>query len=72
MAEKEENRQGLEESFKKLEEMIKEMEKEDIPLEESFKLYSEGMSLLKHCNEEIDRVEKKVLSLNDKGETDEF
>ena len=69
---KEENKAGLEENFKKLEEMIKKLEDDTLPLEESFKLYSEGMSLLNCCNEEIDRVEKKVLSLNDKGETDEF
>ena len=72
MAEKEEKKLSLEESFGKLEEMIKKMEDDELPLEESFKIYSEGMSLLKNCNDEIDRVEKKVLSLNDKGETDEF
>ncbi len=69
---KEEKKATLEENFKKLEEMIKKMEDDELPLEESFKLYSEGMGILKKCNEEIDRVEKKVLSLNDKGETDEF
>ena len=72
MAEKEETKNGLEDNFKKLEEMIEKMEDDELPLEESFKLYSEGMGILKKCNEEIDRVEKKVLSLNDKGETDEF
>ena len=72
MAEKEEKKLSLEENFGKLEEMIKKMEDDELPLEESFKIYSEGMSLLKNCNDEIDRVEKKVLSLNDKGETDEF
>ena len=27
---------------------------------------------LKECNEEIDRIEKKVLLLNESGETNEF
>ncbi|MCR5119207.1 MAG: exodeoxyribonuclease VII small subunit [Lachnospiraceae bacterium] len=72
MAEKEEKKLSLEENFKKLEDMIKKMEDDELPLEESFKLYSEGMTILKSCNDEIDRVEKQVLSLNDKGETDEF
>ena len=72
MADKEEKKPTLEENFKKLEEMINKMEDDELPLEETFKLYSEGMTILKNCNEEIDRVEKKVLSLNDKGETDEF
>ena len=72
MAEKEEKKLSLEENFKKLEDMIKKMEDDELPLEESFKHYSEGMTILKSCNDEIDRVEKQVLSLNDKGETDEF
>lgn len=72
MADKEEKKTSLEDNFKKLEEMIEKMEDDELPLEESFKLYSEGMTILKNCNEEIDRVEKKVLCLNDKGETDEF
>ena len=72
MADNEEKKVSLEDNFKKLEEMINRMEDDELPLEESFKLYSEGMTILKNCNEEIDRVEKKVLSLNDKGETDEF
>ena len=68
----EENTVTIEDSFEELKSIIEKMNSDDCKLEESFKLYSEGMSLLKHCNEEIDRVEKKVLSLNDKGETDEF
>ena len=72
MADNEEKKTSLEENFKILEEMINKMEDDDLPLEESFRLYSEGMAILKNCNDQIDRVEKKVLSLNDKGETDEF
>ena len=45
---------------------------EDIPLEQSFELYKEGMELLKKCNEKIERVEKQVLIMNEKGELDEF
>ena len=48
------------------------LEQEDISLEESFAEYQKGMELLRKCNEAIDKVEKKVLVLNEKGETDEF
>ena len=48
------------------------LEQEDISLEESFQLYKSGMELLKKCNQSIDMVEKKVLVLNENGETDEF
>lgn len=64
--------QTLDQSFEKLEEMIGKLEQEDIPLEESFKLYKEGMKLIKACNDKIDKVEKEVLKLNENGELDEF
>lgn len=64
--------QTLDQSFEKLEEMIGKLEQEDISLEESFKLYKEGMKLIKACNDKIDKVEKEVLKLNENGELDEF
>ena len=57
----------LEEKFAKLDDTVKKMEQEDITLDESFRIYKEGMELLKECNEEIDRVEKQVLVINAKG-----
>ena len=62
----------LEESFEVLEELISRLEAEDITLEESFQVYREGMEILKDCNGRIDRVEKKVLKMNEDGQTDEF
>lgn len=62
----------LEESFEKLDGMLKELESPDISLEESFQVYEEGMKLLKQCNEIIDRVEKKVLKLNANGELEDL
>ena len=70
--EQEEKISTLEENFEKLEELISRMENKEIGLEESFQLYEQGMKLLKQCNEQIDRVEKKVQILNQNGETDEF
>ncbi len=64
--------QTLEQVFDKLEETIGKLEQEDIPLEESFKLFKEGMKLIKSCNDRIDKVEKEVLKLNENGELDEF
>lgn len=61
----------LEENFIKLEETIAQLESEDISLEEAFQAYSQGMELLKSCNEQIDRVEKKVIVLSQNGEEQE-
>ena len=57
----------LEEMLVLLDEHVKKMESEDISLEESFHTYEEGMKLLKECNSKIDRVEKKVMQLDDDG-----
>ena len=63
---------NLEEAFLQLNQTIENLEREDISLEDSFAEYQKGMELLKQCNDAIDKVEKKVLVLNEKGETDEF
>ena len=58
--------------FGHLEEVIGKLEGEDVNLEESFRLYQEGMTLLNRCNSAIDRVEKKVLILDENGDTHQF
>ncbi len=63
---------SLEESFMQIEEVIAHLETEEITLEESFQEYNRGMKLLQYCNEAIDRVEKKVLQINENGGLDEF
>ena len=67
-----EKKQSLEEMFAQLEGVIAEMEEDGISLEHSFELYDKGMGLLKECSKSIDEVEKKVLILDEDGETHEF
>ena len=62
----------LEEMFTQLESVIKTMEQGDVSLEETFDLYHKGMNMLKSCNDKIDKVEKKMLILDDKGDAHEF
>lgn len=62
----------LEEMFTQLESVIKTMEQGNVSLEETFDLYHKGMNMLKSCNDKIDKVEKKMLILDDKGEAHEF
>lgn len=63
---------SLEENFSRLEATMEQLEREDIPLEEAFRAYSEGMSILKQCSDQIDRVEKQVLKLGENGQLEEF
>lgn len=68
----EEKKESLEEMFARLEGVIAELEKDDVSLEQSFELYNKGMNLLKKCGVSIDEIEKKVLVLDENGETHEF
>ena len=63
---------SVEDAFAQIEEVIARLEDEEITLEQSFREYNKGMELLRRCNETIDRVEKKVLKINEDGELDEF
>ena len=47
--------------------LLEQLEAEDISLEDAFTAYSKGMNVLKQCNEQIDRVEKQVMKLNEEG-----
>lgn len=64
--------QTLEELFEGLESVIGTMEQPEVSLEESFQLYHRGMELLKSCNNRLDKIEKKMLVLDDEGEMHEF
>ena len=67
-----ENELSVEEAFEKVDQTIKELEKSDVSLEDSFKLFKEGMDLLKYCNDSIDKVEKKVQKVMADGHTEDF
>ena len=57
----------LESSFKRLDEIIEKMEQGEISLEESFKLYKEGVELVGACNESIEKVEKEIKVIEDEA-----
>ena len=67
-----EEKLSLEDAFEQIEDVIANLEAEEITLEQSFQEYNKGMKLLHYCNETIDRVEKKVLQINEDGGLDEF
>ena len=69
----EENKEmTIEESFARLEGMVKALDSDEITLEESFKLYEEGMKLIKDVSGRIDLVEKKIRILESQGGTEDF
>ena len=63
-----EDNKSLEAAFEELDKLIEDLEEEEITLEESFKLYQEGMKLLKYCNNSIDKVEKQIIILGENSD----
>ena len=55
----------IEEAFAQLDELTRKMENSQTSLEDSFALYQRGMELLKLCSGKIDRVEKKMLQIDE-------
>lgn len=53
----------FEDAMKRLEEIVSDLEKSDLPLEESIKVFEEGMNLVKFCSEKLEEVEQKVTML---------
>ena len=51
---------SYEESVKRLQQIVAELEKNDITLEESMKLFEEGVCLVKECGEVLENAQQKV------------
>jgi exodeoxyribonuclease VII small subunit len=51
---------SFEESLKRLEKIVEQMERGDLPLEDSIKLFEEGMRLSAECKEHLEQAEGKV------------
>lgn len=54
---------GFEEALKKLDEIIEELEKGELSLEETISKFEEGIKLCKLCREKIDKAEMKIEKL---------
>ncbi len=50
----------FEECLQRLEAIVKEMERGDLPLEESLKLFEEGVALSASCRKELEDAEGKI------------
>lgn len=61
--EKSVNEENFEELIEKLENITNKLEKEQLPLDETVKLFEEGMELSKKCNTKLEDAEKKITIL---------
>ena len=54
----------FEASMTRLEQIVRELEKGDAPLEDAMKLFEEGTALAKSCNELLTQAEQQVVKLS--------
>jgi len=50
----------FEDAMKKLESIVEKMEKGDMSLNESLKMFEEGVKLTRFCSQELHKAEKRV------------
>lgn len=53
-------KEKFEDALDKLEKIVSKLEDGEIPLEESLKLFEEGMRVSRLCNQKLEEAEKKV------------
>lgn len=61
---------NFEKSMENLEKIAKELESDELSLDESIKKFEEGMKLSKNCKDILDNAEKKITILIDDSEKD--
>lgn len=54
---------SFEENMSRLEQIVRAMERGDVPLEESLKLFQEGTALVKDCGKLLDSAEQQVTKI---------
>lgn len=63
---------NFEELIEKLEDITNKLEKEQLSLDESVKLFEEGMQISKECNSKLEDAEKRItILINQNGEMKE-
>lgn len=67
----EEKELNFEELMQKLESITNKLEKESLSLDESVKLFEEGMKISKECNSKLESAEKRITILLDTDNLDE-
>ena len=59
---------SFEKSLEKLEDIVSKLEDGDLPLDESLKLFEEGVKLSRECQERLANAERKIQKLTADGD----
>lgn len=57
------NRMSFEEALKRLEEIVQQLERGELGLEESLRLYEEGEALVRYCTQLLQNAELRIRNL---------
>lgn len=57
------NKLSYEQSIARLDDIVRSMERGDVPLEQALKLFEEGAGLIASCNKMLDDAEQMVVKL---------
>lgn len=68
MSEKNVAEMSFEEAMQELERVVGQLERGDVPLEDSIKLYERGAALKKRCEEKLKEAEEKVAAITLDGD----
>lgn len=55
---------SFEENFSRLEKILEKLESEDVTLDETIKLYEEGLALTKYCYDKLNDAELRIKEIN--------
>ncbi len=62
----------FEQAIEELENIINRLEKGDVPLDETIKLYEKGSELKDFCEKKLESAEVKIQKINEKTKTKEI
>ncbi len=65
------NKQSFESAIKALEKIVEQLESGSLTLEESLKLYEEGVKLSTFCDKELKSAKLRITELKDEENSDE-
>ncbi len=64
---------SFEESLKKLEVIVKDLEQGNVPLDDAITMFNEAMTIAKICNEKLTNAEENINKiLNKEGKLEDF
>lgn len=62
----------FDQALERLEEIVKELESPDVPLEKALNLFEEGFKLVKFCTKKLSEIERKIEVIVKDEETGEL